>query len=227
MNMTSLHWWLHTDAGLFARISLGASIFTILAIADFTKHGRAASRWKEYAFLLCACFVAMLYGAINDQVTSRISWEYFYYGKELSQILGDRIPPDPAALHWEAAKVGIKATWSMGLIAGVAMLVANNPRKQKPQLSYPQLISLLPMILLITSFCAIIGGLLGYYGCLTWMQTDFREMTQTNLWHPRRFIATWSIHLGGYVGGLLGTGLAVWNILRHRRRDGNIDHGEA
>ncbi|MDB5318889.1 MAG: hypothetical protein JWN40_520, partial [Phycisphaerales bacterium] len=78
-----------------------------------------------YSILLFAVIGAIVYGVLNDQITSTISWEYFYYGKDLAEQLGPRTPPDALALHRAAALVGVKATWSAGLIIGVAQLLAN------------------------------------------------------------------------------------------------------
>jgi len=106
----SLYWLIHSDGGLAVRIAMGVAVLAWLAIVDLRRHGRAATRWREY-FVLAACAAAaMIYGAINDQITSSISWEYFYYGKELDKVLGPAAPPAGAALHWEAAKVGVNPT---------------------------------------------------------------------------------------------------------------------
>jgi len=211
------HWWIDTNAGLTTRVTLGVVILATLAVVDVYRQGKSAQRWREYGFLAAACFLAMIYGAINDQITSRISWEYFFYGKELYKVLGDAVPPDPGQLHWEAAKVGIKASWSAGLILGVAMLIANNPRKGRMCLRNRRLLLLLPMILIVTIICAAIFGIIGYVGGLNWISPDFAELWQTNLWHPRRFMCTWAVHLGGYLGGALGTVLAIWRLIRWRR----------
>src|SRR5437763_16864125 len=115
--------WLKSDASLPARITAGATIFLWLALLDIRRHGvRRATRWREYAILLVAVLAAMAYGVINDLLTSRLSWEYFYYGKGLDSVLGPRTPPDPHRLAWEAGKVGLKATWTAGLVIGVAIL---------------------------------------------------------------------------------------------------------
>jgi hypothetical protein len=84
--------------------------------------------------LAAAVGAAMLYGIVNDQITSTISWEYFYYGKELDKMLGPQTPPQQWPLRWEAAKVGMKATWTAGLIFGVVLLLANNPFRTLPRL---------------------------------------------------------------------------------------------
>jgi len=212
------HWWIDSNAGLTARVAVGVAILATLAVVDIYRHGKAAQRWCEYDFLAATCLVAMLYGAINDQITSRISWEYFFYGKELYKVMGDAVPPDAGQLHWEAAKVGMKASWSAGLILGVAMLLANNPRKSRTRLRNRQLLLMLPLILVVVIICAAIFGIVGYCGGLNWISPDFTELWQTNLWSPRRFMCTWGIHLGGYVGGVLGTALVVWRIVRRRRK---------
>lgn len=118
------------------RILAGVGIFTLLAVADLIQRGRYAKRWREYAFLLLCVAAAMLYGVANDEITSRISWEYFYYGKELAPVIGPDVPPNPAALSWQAARIGAAATWWVGLVIGVAMLMANNPSHRRPQLPY-------------------------------------------------------------------------------------------
>jgi hypothetical protein len=200
------------------RLAIGMAIFAVLAGADLLRNGRGARRWREYVFLIFCVALAMTYGVINDQMTSRISWEYFYYGKELAPILGPAIPPDPAALHRQAIRIGVESTWWAGLVIGVAMLLANNPRVDRPQLAIPRLIARLPVVLLITVAFALALGAAGKYGALNWISDDFREMAATNLWRPRRFMTVFGIHLGGYVGGAVATAWAVLSIRRARRR---------
>jgi len=160
----------------------------------------------------------MVYGALNDQITSLISWEYFYYGKELAGELGADIPPERVAMMWAAAKVGMGATWSAGLILGVALLIANNPRKGRARVTYGALVRTLPRVLGIVVVCSIVGGLLGFYGMLTWVSADFGDMVRTNDWRPYRFMATFGVHLGAYFGGLVGIITAVVRVVRLRRR---------
>lgn len=153
--MRQIWTWLNSDAGVFTRIAIGSLIFLALAITDWRRHGRRATRWREYLFLIAVVAVAMLYGAANDLITSRISWEYFYYGKDLAPSLGPATPPDRIALALAAALVGIKATWYVGLVMGVAMLFANNPKPGLPQCPYSRLLRLMPLILLCCLACSI------------------------------------------------------------------------
>jgi hypothetical protein len=204
--------------GLGVRIAVGVLILLALALHDYRRNRERATRWREYLFLLVCTLAAMAYGALNDQITSTISWEYFYYGKDLDKVLGPVTPPDAVQLHLHAALVGINATWSAGLIIGVVLLFANNPAKSHPQLPRTTLLKFLPPILLITATTAAFGSYLGYAGHLARFNEDFPIMLKTDLWRPRRFMAVFGIHLGGYLGGILALLVTVPLILRRRRR---------
>src|SRR5690348_15965386 len=107
----NLNWWLRTDAGTTACIAIGIGIFRAFAVADLARIGRRATRWREYLFLIAGVAAVCIYGAINDLITSRLSWEYFYYGKGLADALGPLTPPDWRKLAAAAVKVGVQATW--------------------------------------------------------------------------------------------------------------------
>jgi hypothetical protein len=198
------------------RIVVGIAILAILAIVNIRRRGREATRWREYCFLFLCVGAAMVYGAVNDQITSRISWEYFYYGKELAPRLGPQTPPDGAALSWQAARIGAEATWSAGLIIGTAMLIANNPSLRRGRLSYLRLAARLPNFVGITVVFAGLFGAAGWNFWLNWMAEDFRELAQTDLWRPHRFMMVYGIHLGGYVGGAVATIYNARKVFRMR-----------
>ena len=211
----ALHWLLHTDAGLLARILTGSAIFACLARIDLRRNGRSATRWREYLVLLAGVLAALFYGAVNDQITVTISPEYFLNGKELDKIVGDH--PVMSQLRWEAAKVGLKATWTAGLLFSVLLLLVNNPMRGWPRLPNRRLVLYLPMILVVAAVCGAIGGWLGYHGYLTRLDSDFAPMVDANMYRPMRFMAAWGVHLGGYVGGVMGTILVAIAILNTRR----------
>jgi hypothetical protein len=199
------------------RITVGIVILAALAIWDFVDKGREATRWKEYAFLAFCVVVAVVYGMGNDLITSRISWEYFYYGKELSPILGADVPPDPGKLSLQAIRIGAAATWWAGLIVGAAILIANNPSRRGLRLSYKRLAMRLPVVVGITILWAIILGFAGANYDLNWISADFQTLAETNLCRPHRYMAVYGIHLGGYIGGALAAVYAVASIVRERR----------
>jgi multisubunit Na+/H+ antiporter MnhB subunit len=213
-----LNWLLYSDGGFLTRVAIGVAIFLILALVDIRRNRSRATRWREYTFLLAVIAMAMLYGALNDLITSRISYEYFLFGKSLAQTLGYTIPPDPAALARGAVMIGIKATWSVGLIIGVAMLIANNPSKKLGQLPYRRLINYAGYVLLCSAVCAVMLGFAGSQGWLVRLSPDFGEMTRNNEFRPYRFMAVYGIHLGGYIGGVIGTIIAIISIRLNRKR---------
>ena len=201
---------------LWLRLAIGVSFFAVLATIDLARHGRAARKWREYGFLLVAVVVSLGYGILNDQLTVGLSPEYFAYGKGLADKLGPHFEQHPFQLRWEAAKVGMQATWSAGLIIGVAFLLANNPRPGLPCLFYKSMFKLLPGIVLACAVCATLLGGAGYGGLLTWLSEDFAEMLRRDQFRPRRFMAVYGIHLGGYIGGLIGTIVTVISLRRKR-----------
>jgi hypothetical protein len=223
--MTPWQWITAHTPSLPVRITAGVLILLTLALLDYRRNRHRATRWREYLFLLICTCAAMAYGALNDQITSAISWEYFYYGKDLDKALGPNIPPEPIKLHLHAALVGVQATWTAGLIIGVALLFANNPRKTRPQLPQKTLLKFLPLIMLITATTAALGAYLGHTGHLTRFNDDFPEMLRTNLWRPRRFMTVFGIHLGGYLGGLLALLTTIPLILLKRRNLSRAAHG--
>ena len=212
-----MNWLLHTDAGLLTRVAAGVGVFTVLGLIDLRRNGRAATRWREYGVLVACVLAALAYGAVNDQVTVTISPEYFLYGKELAKTVGDP-PASELALRWAAAVVGLKATWSAGLLIGVVLLLANNPWRSLPRLPNRRLIGLLPVILLCAATLAVVGGVVGHAGLMTHWQADFEDQVRADLWRPRRYMATWGVHLGGYAGGLIGTAWAAALVIRRRGR---------
>jgi len=219
----SLHdwnWWLNSDAGLLARIGIGVLVFSALAAWDLARNGRQARRWREYLFLLAAAAAGIAYGAVNDLVTSTISWEFFYVGKGLDAVLGPQTPPAMAALHWEAVKVGMKAAGSAGILAGAIVLLANSASRRRPhlpQLRFRRLAVYLGGIALASAAGGALLGAAGYFGELAWMSDDLREIVRQDLFRPARFQCVYGIHLGSYAGGVLGTVLAAWRIQVERK----------
>lgn len=208
--------WLLGPESLSLRLAAGVSILAILAWVDWRRNRERATRWREYAFLVLCVAAALAYGILNDQATTTISWEYFAYGKGVAERLPANEPPNSIAFRLEAARIGVQATWSAGLIIGVPMLVANNPSRQWPRLSYGRLAARLLLVLGCAVACAMALGIAGYFGAFTPWSKDFSEMVRLDQWRPRRFMAVFGIHLGGYIGALAGTALAVWSIRRAR-----------
>ncbi len=210
-----LHWLLHSPTGSAVRIAVGLSVLGVLLAWDLVRHGRASVRWREYLLLAGATAGGAAYGAMNDNVTVTISWEYFFYGKGLMETLGYALPPDAMALRWEATKLGVASSWSAGLLMGVVYVLANNPWRRRPQLPYRQCFWLLTRPLAGAVLVSIAGGLAGYVGLLDGWVSDLDWMDPTG--RPL-FTAVWGVHLGAYVGGGIGAVVGAVQIIRRRRR---------
>lgn len=208
--------WIVSDRSLPVRIAIGLGIFTTLAIVDYRAHRERATRWREYAFLFLCVLCAMAYGILNDLVTSRISIEYFLYGKGVAARVSGEVAANPerhrGTLDLEAMRIGTLATWSAGLIAGATLLVTNTLGR-RPRLRMGQMLWTIPSIGVAAMTVAALGGWVGSTGFFTRFSDDFTEMLARDEMRPYRFMAVFGVHLGGYVGallGLIGGALMVW-----------------
>jgi len=214
--MNSLPTWLTSDASLIVRATLGIAIFTTLAIVDYRRNRERATRWREYAFLATCVALAVAYGIANDLITSRISVEYFLYFKGAA----DRVSAEAAAhpelhrgeLDVQAMRIGTLATWSVGLIVGAAMLVTNTVGSS-PRLRMRRLLLPVPIVFATAIACAAVLGWLGWTDRLPPIRENFAEPSL----RPRNLMCVYAIHLGGYVGGAIGTIIACVAIVRLRR----------
>jgi hypothetical protein len=215
-----VQWWAPWALG--PRLTAGVAILTAMAWSDWRRHGRNARRWREYLFLIACAALAAAYAVINDQITCRISWEFFYYFKDLWRDLGPATPPLPGPLSWGAAKVGLAAGWWVGLLLGAALLMANNPRVNRlgqtvPGMALPRLFMFAGFAVAAAIVLSIVLGYAGYVGWLNPLDSDFRDLWAQGQWHPQRFTCCWGIHLGAYTGALMGGAVAVFLVWR---RDG-------
>lgn len=215
--MDTWTWLVVSDAGLLVRIAAGVAILVALAWWDWRRKGAEARRWREYTFLLAVALGAVVFAAALDQVSVTLSWEYFYFGKELHEVLGAQCPPEQASLRVQASLIGLKAGLAPGLLIGVALLIANNPRKGRPALPMWRLVRAVAWPLALATLCIAAVSAAGYAGWLTWMSQDFREIVTEDVMRPMWFMAAWGAHLGAYVGGALGAIIAVARVLRARR----------
>jgi len=211
-----VEWVWVSDGGLALRVCAGLLVLGGFLAVDVVRKGWAGSRRvREYGFLGMAALAAAAYGVLNDLVTVGVSWEYFYYGKELGERFGYELPPDLAALRTAALVLGAKASWSAGLIFGLALVVANNPGRVGPELAFGRLARLLPLLVVATASAALVGGLLGWGGAFDGV---WSALGSGQAWiRPRPFLSVWGAHLGAYVGGVAACGAAVVWVRRRRR----------
>jgi hypothetical protein len=109
----------------------------------------------RFLSIVLICIVtSILYGLIHDQITVRISLEYFTVLHP--KILPDDTSPTLLALVW-----GVIATWWVGLILGIILGLACCLGK-RPKLSALDLIRPILWLLLIMGLGAALAGFTGY-----------------------------------------------------------------
>ena len=84
-------------------------------------------RGPDWARILALCVgSAVAYGIVHDQITARVSIEYFTIGHPRLFATDD---PTPHALAW-----GVIATWWVGLLLGIPLAIAAR-RGARPKLA--------------------------------------------------------------------------------------------
>lgn len=164
------------------------------------------SRAKEYFFLLYAALLAAAYAVAHDQVTAAISPEYFVYGKGL----------EPSSLRLHVAWLAVRAGLPVGLLGGIALLVANDPQRSgaPPQLHYR---TLMRLALVPLAAAAMMAGIFGAANaCLQLGTATARELgvPEYRVW---RFVIVWGVHAGSYFGALLGIAVGAAFVVALRR----------
>ncbi|MGE0710886.1 MAG: hypothetical protein AB7N76_16170 [Planctomycetota bacterium] len=198
--------------GALPEVPFGARLATLLvvlalaAIVDRARHGAAARRWREYSFLLACGLLGALVGGLQDQLSVRVSPDYFLYGKGLE---------GGADLAWRASVLGGQAGFVAGVIAAGVLLLVNQPRPARPALS--------ELAAARVAVPWVVGAALGgeALGALVLGPLDplcyARELR--GLLAPEAalgFTRVWGMHAGLYGGAALGLVVAALR-LRARR----------
>ncbi len=110
---------------------------------------------------------------------------------------------------------------SVGLIVGVLLLIANNPRKKRPQLPYGTLYRFVPLLLVSAALAAVAGGAIGNAGMLTWVFDGFADAETADILRRQSFMTAWGAHMGAYVGGALAALTSVAMVVVFRKRLSN------
>ena len=164
-------------------------------------------------FLVLAVLTAGAFGALHDQISYTVSYEYFTRFKFLEFRLLD--PEVPERLR--AAMVGVLASWWMGIPLGLLAGAAGFIQPTATQMLRALLLSLA----VITGFTLLfaLAGLV--YGYSQTAHLDLRNYAgwfiPRNLVHPRNFICAGYMHNSAYLGGLLAIPVA-WAFQIYYRR---------
>ena len=191
--------------GFLQRLILLLVVMIVVAAVDSWWYRKDAVRWREYLFLLVAGITGGTFGIINDQITAAISPEYFELGKGIEQ--GHRFRLNVALLGFQAGCVA-------GVVVGSAFLLSNRPRVDKPAIPLLDLLRLARYPI----GCAVGTVPLTVFLSLQFDPLSFRpvleEMISQN--QAAGVLLVWGVHTGLYLGGALGTVLAISQIARRR-----------
>ena len=166
----------------------------------------------RFLSIVLLCIVAAVaYGLVHDQVTIRLSLEYFTVLHP--QILEKNCPPTLLALAW-----GVIATWWVGLILGIVLGLSCCCGK-RPKLSATDLVRPIAKLLLIMAAGAFLAGFAGYeLGRLGWIVPAPFVTANVPADQINRLFAAGGSHLAsyaiGFVGGII---LSVWAWRRRGR----------
>jgi hypothetical protein len=150
--------------------------------------------------VLLAVLAAVLYGVLQDQVTTRVCVEYFTLGHPPVFATDD---PTLLALGW-----GVIATWWVGVLLGVPLACCAR-LGSRPPLTAAQLVVPIGIQLVSVAAIALAAGFAGYAAARSGAVVLIGELADRV---PRErhvlFIADLWAHLAAYVSGGL-TGLVV------------------
>lgn len=177
-----------------------------VALWEYRRDRAHARKWKEYGFLMICGGLGAVFGIANDQVTSTISPYYFYVFKGIEY--GDRF-------RLEVAALGAQAGFFAGFLAGAIFLIANNPGQKKRSLSYPSLLSIARYPFIWAIALAVLTGAIFY----SYQPSPMLDPLKPFLIAAEvpRFMLTWGIHIGLYLGAAVGTVHAVVKIRQGRK----------
>ena len=160
---------------------------SIMLLWDLRNPPEKRLRLKIYSFLLITGAIGMIFGMAVDTITSRISPDYFIYGKGIS------IGP---MWNCRVLMVGAQAGFSGAVFAGCCFFIANSFRK-----NVENFYLLIPVPLLIS---ITVGALLGVFQYMT----NGIVLDQVTLLlgpdRARLFTTVWMTHIGIYLGAVVG-----------------------
>jgi hypothetical protein len=160
--------------------------------------------------IVVLCVVAaVVYGVLHDQVTARVSVEYFtvFHPKVV-----DSESPTVLGLVW-----GVLATWWVGLILGVLLAATARwgprPRASARDLARPLVVAL-GVVGVLATVAGVVGWQMGRAGTFVVAEPFASQIPRER--HARFLAALWA-HNASYLGATVA---GLWLAFRTWRRRG-------
>jgi hypothetical protein len=162
--------------------------------------------------VLLATAAAVAYGVAHDQITARLSLEYFTVAHPP---LVDSASPTAIGAAW-----GVVATWWVGGALGILLALAARAGG-RPRRSVASLLRPIARLLGVAALCALLLGSLGWFGArggALVLRAPFAAQVPAE--RHARFFAAWGATAGSYAAGLLGGIALCAGVWRGRGRAG-------
>jgi hypothetical protein len=161
--------------------------------------------------IIALCIVAMAgYGMVQDQVSVRLSREYFTVGHPPIEGLED---PTLLGIAW-----GFLGGWWGGMLMGMVLGLAATLGK-KPQLSVRELLPGVGWLLLVVAGGTLLAGGSAWYNCgITQVRLGGGWASAVPEGGHRAFLTVACAHLGTYLTAVAGTVVLCLYVAGLRRR---------
>ncbi|MEA3265373.1 MAG: hypothetical protein U9P42_00320 [Candidatus Fermentibacteria bacterium] len=168
---------------------------------------------KQTVLIILLCMsAAILYGIVHNQVTVRISLEYFTIGH---RALISSTSPTLMGIAW-----GVHPNWWVGLSMGVLLAMAGRVGKW-PKRNARSLVKPLLLLFLISGMASATAGILGYRmtesGALRLYDPLFSQVPSSG--HAAYISALW-MHTASYTVGTMGALIVSLLVFTGRIRAG-------
>jgi hypothetical protein len=167
---------------------------------------------ERFKIIGLSILAAIVYGIIHDQITARISVEYFNPGHP--PIFGGTMNPTLLGLGW-----GVIATWWVGFFLGVPLGICSTVGGL-PRVSAMDLIKPIAVMLVVLATLAALSGVTGYVAARSGHFPFDSELNDPDTPADQRvrFATAHATHLASYAfGTLLGIALCIWVLVRRYR----------
>ncbi len=191
----------------WTRLGLLGLVLGGIALVDLALKRERATRWREYLFLMVALVLGATYGILVDQVTSRISREYFTIFKGLSELRFGR----------EVVELGAQAGMGGAAIPACIVLLVDSHLRKGRSFQIGRLLGSLRCPLLWSIGMAVLLGAIfrGFVPdsfveqLVEWVELDRAAALRTVI----------GAHYGLYLGGVVGTVISVNRLIRFHKEE--------
>jgi hypothetical protein len=165
----------------------------------------------RFALIVVMCVVAaMMYGILHDQITARVCVEYFTVAHPPVFQTDD---PTLLGIGW-----GIIATWWVGLILGLGLIVGARMGRREPR-SVRSLVKPILQLLAVMAAFAFAAGIAGYFaGWEKWIVLEGPYARDIPAEKHAAFFACGFAHTTSYFVGLAGGLIVIVRIWLARKQ---------